>query len=143
MARTQQPPLEVYGPRLLVKDFPRSFRFYRDVLGLTPAKGHGHPPYGEFVEGGRAVLGIFERRRMAEAVGLAPGRYGSRNVGRSALVLAAKDVDAVARTLRRRRVPLLCGPTDRPAWHLRTIHLRDPDGYLVEICSELKDAPAR
>jgi lactoylglutathione lyase len=130
-------PLEFAQVRLLVNDFLRSWRFYRDALGLTPAKGHGEPPYGEFVWNGQAIVAIFERKLMAGAVGLAPGRYPLKSVGRSALVFEVKDVDAVATRLRRRRVRLLCGPTDRPAWQLRTIHLRDPDGYLVEIYSRL------
>ena len=126
--------------RLLVKDFAKSWRFYRDSLGLTPAKGHGEPPYGEFVSGGRTVVGLFDRALMARAVGLSVGRYPSASVGRSALILEVYDVDEFAKTLRRRGVRLLRGPTDRPAWRLRTIHVRDPDGYLVEIYSELKGA---
>jgi len=128
--------LQIARIRLLVKDFDKSWRFYRDTLGLTPVKGHGHPPYGEFLSGGKdPILSIFERKRMATAVGLDPGRYPKGNVGRSALIFAVKDVDAVARRLRRQGVRLLAGPTERPAWGLRTIHLRDPDGYLVEIYS--------
>lgn len=77
---------------------------------------------------------------MAEAVGLSPGRYPAGNVGRSALIFEVKDVDAVAKRLRRRGVRLLAGPTNRPAWQLRTVHLRDPDGYLIEIYSGIPPA---
>jgi lactoylglutathione lyase len=124
--------------RLLVNDFGKSWRFYHETLGLTPAKGHGQPPYGEFVWGNRAMLGIFERGLMAKAVGLKPGRYAQSSVGRSALILEADDVDAVARSLRQRKVRLLAGPADRPVWGIRTVHFRDPDGYLVEVYSRLK-----
>jgi catechol 2,3-dioxygenase-like lactoylglutathione lyase family enzyme len=123
--------------RILVKDFAKSWRFYRDVLGLTPAKGHGHPPYGEFVWKDQAVVAIFDRKLMAKAVGLDPGQNPRRSVGRSALVFEVKDVDLVAKHLHRRGVRLLRGPTDRPDWQIRTIHVRDPDGYLIEIYSEL------
>ena len=87
------------------------------------------------------MISIFERPRMAKAVGLAPGRYDPRSTGRSALILEADDVDEVARVLRRRKVRLLRGPTDRPEWGLRTIHFRDPDGYLIEVFSGLKRPP--
>jgi lactoylglutathione lyase len=137
MVTARADPLQFSRVRILAKDFARSWRFYRDVLGLTPAKGHGHPPYGEFVWNGQAIVAIFDRKRMAEAVGLDRGRYPRRSVGRSALVFEVKDVDALATQLRRRRVRLLQGPTDRPDWQLRTIHLRDPDGYLIEIYSDL------
>jgi len=131
-------PLQFSQVRLLVRNFAASWRFYRDLLGLIPAKGHGHPPYGEFLWKGRAVVSIFDRKLMATAVGLDPGRYPRAHVGRSALIFEVKDVDAVAGRLRRRGARLLQGPTDRPDWRLRTIHLRDPDGYLIEIYSNLR-----
>lgn len=134
-------PLKFYCTRLLVSDFARSWKFYRDVLGLTPQKGHGSPPYGEFVSDGRTVLALFERRLMATAVGLRAGRYATSNVGRALLGFEVHDVDATAKRLRRSRVRLLQPPTDRPDWRLRTIHLRDPDGYLIEVFSNLP-APA-
>jgi len=137
MPRPGSDPLQFYGVRLLVSDFARSWRFYRDVLGLTPQKGHGEPPYGEFVRKNRSMVSLFDRKSMAKAVGLAPGRYPSAAVGRAALIFEVKDVDAVARRLRQQKVRLLKGPTDRPDWVLRTIHLRDPDGYLIEIYSPL------
>ncbi|HEV2448794.1 MAG TPA: VOC family protein [Thermoplasmata archaeon] len=133
-------PLTFYGPRLLVKDFRASWRFYRDVLGLRPLSGHGEPPYGEFALSAHTVLGIFDRKLMAKAVGLLPGRYSTRPIGRSALIWEVKDVDAVAARLRRKGVRLLSPPTDRPEWQLRTLHLRDPDGYLIEIESRLRPA---
>ncbi len=38
----------------------------------------------------------------------------------------------------------IAAPVDRPVWQARTAHLSDPDGYLVEIYSQLQpsDAPA-
>ena len=138
MARAKSSKLRLYGPRLLVTDFPASWRFYKDVLGLTPAKGHGEPPYGEFVWRGAAILGLFDRGLMAKATGLRVGRTSRSNVGASALILEVDDVDATAAKLRRRKVRLVKGPTNRPEWGLRTIHVMDPDGYLVEIESPLK-----
>jgi lactoylglutathione lyase len=138
MTASRPDPLQFARIRLLVKDFETSWRFYRDVLGLTPVKGHGSPPYGEFVWEGQAIVAIFDRKLMAEAVGLAPGRYPAKNMGRSSLIFEVTDVDAVAKRLRARGVRLLKGPTDRPVWELRTIHLRDPDGYLIEIYSGIR-----
>ncbi len=139
MPKSPPPKLEFARTRILVSDFRKSWKFYRDVLGLTPVKGHGEPPYGEFDPGTGAMISLFEGKRMAEALGLAPGRYSPRYTGRSLLVFEAKDVDEVARRLRRKGVRLLRGPTERPAWQLRTIHLRDPDGYLIEIYSAPKE----
>jgi len=137
MVRSPLPGLEFSRVRLLVRDFRKSYHFYRDRLGLTPVKGHGEPPYGEFEWKGQPLLALFDRKLMASAVGLAPGRYAEKNVGRSAIVFEVKDVDRVATLLRRRKVRLLRGPTNRPEWGLRTIHLRDPDQYLIEIYSAI------
>ena len=126
-----------YTVRVLVRDFRRSWRFYRDTLGLTPAPGHGEPPYGEFQWEGRPRVALFDRGLMAGALGLPPSPGPRGFLGHSALVLEVPDVDAVARRLGRRRVHLLAGPTDRPAWQLRTVHLRDPDGYLIEFCAPM------
>jgi lactoylglutathione lyase len=83
------------------------------------------------------VVSLFDRTLMARATGLTSGRYPAAHVGRSALVFEVKDVDAVAARLRRQKVRLLQGPTDRPEWRLRTLHLRDPDGYRIEIYAPL------
>lgn len=138
MPAARSDPLHLYAVRILVDDFPASWKFYRDVLGLTPAPGHGEPPYGEFVSEGRSIVSLFGRREMASATGLSPGRDSKAQVGQSALIFEVKDVDAAAARFRRKGVRLLQGPTDRPQWSLRTIHLRDPDGYLLEVYSELR-----
>jgi len=130
--------LEFARVRLFVANFAKSWQFYRDRLGLEPVRGHGEPPYGEFWWGKNAIIALFDRRRMAEAVGLSTGRRLARSIGGSALIFEVKDVDDVARRLRRHHVRLLRGPTDRPAWGIRTVHLRDPDGYLIEIYSGLR-----
>lgn len=135
MPRSHRQIPEFYGVRILAKDFARSWRFYRDVIGLEPAKGHGEPPYGEFLWKGRALVALFDRQLMSRAVGLHSSRPSARSTGNSALILEVPDVDAHARELRRRGARLLRGPTDRPGWQLRTIHLRDPDGYLIEFNS--------
>jgi lactoylglutathione lyase len=143
MVASKRDPLEFYAPRILVSDFARSWKFYREVLGLTPQKGNGSPPYGEFIQHNRPIVSIFHRSLMAAAVGLTPGRYPATQVGQSMITFGVRDVDAVARRLRQRKIRLVCGPTDRPMWQLRTIHLRDPDGYLIEIFSPLRASPPK
>jgi lactoylglutathione lyase len=123
--------------RLLVSDFARSWSFYRDDLGLTPVPGHGQPPYGEFRTGRRATVAVFDRAEMARSIGLPIRPPGGRATGPIALILEVPNVDDFARHLRSRKVPVLRGPTDRPAWGLRTLHLVDPDRNLVEVYSSL------
>ena len=52
------------------------------------------------------------------------------------------DVDATAAVLRGRGVPLLSEPTDRP-WGHRTLHVADPDGFVVEFAQEIPRARSR
>lgn len=128
--------LRTYGVRLFVSNFRRSWSFYRETLGLRPAGGGtGEPPYGEFSAGNGTLIGLFDRRLMAKAVALEVDRPPARSMGRSALILSVADVDRLAARLTRRGVRVFRPPTDRPAWGLRTIHLRDPDGNLIEIFS--------
>jgi len=128
----------VYGTRLLVRDFGTMYRFYHDVLGLAPRSGAGEPPYIELF-GGEQFVALFERVRMAEAL---PG--GLRESPGGDMVLLGFEVENVDREEQRLRglgIELLAPPTDRPAWHLRTLHLRDPEGNLVELFQNTADRP--
>ena len=126
-------PPEFANVRLLVRDFGASWRFYHDLLGLRPQSGNGEGPYAEFVWNGVARLGIFDARLMAAAVGLeAREASPTLDVGHCTVVFEVEDVDARHRELRDRGANILAPPTDRPAWSLRTLHLRDPDGNVVE-----------
>jgi catechol 2,3-dioxygenase-like lactoylglutathione lyase family enzyme len=136
MARTNDS--EFSRVRILVRDFPTSWRFYRDVLGLTPVKGHGEGPYGEFLTGRRAILSLFDRKQMEAAIGAPVDHPKKGHVPSVAVVFEVPSVNRTARHLRGLRVPVVQGPTDRPSWGLRTLHLLDPDGNLIEIYSPLK-----
>ena len=96
--------------------------------GLTP---EGPKP------GRRATVAVFDRAEMARSIGLPIRPPGGRATGPIALILEVPNVDDFARHLRSRKVPVLRGPTDRPAWGLRTLHLLDPDRNLVEVYSSL------
>jgi lactoylglutathione lyase len=121
---------EVYATRLLVRNFAATYRFYHDRLGLKPRFGSGEPPYAELF-GGERLIALFERDRMAASLpaGLAMGTGGDAVL----LGFEVTSVDAEYDRLRALGVPFEAPPTDRPAWSLRTTHLRDPEGNLVEL----------
>lgn len=115
--------------RLLVADLSISLTFYRDVLGMTVRSEDGE----------NFTLALFRRDLMAAAVGRA-GLAPSAAVQDSfVLVIGTDDVDAAADRLRGLGMRLETDPTDRPDWGIRTLHLRDPDGHLVELNSPLPD----
>ncbi len=118
--------------RLLVKDFPACFRFYRDVMALPVNYGDEAGPYAEFRANGE-ILGLFERRLMAQLVGTAglPAAAGVQDP--VCLCFAVDDVDQIANSLKAKGATVVTEPRDRPDWGIRTAHFRDPDGTLIEI----------
>lgn len=46
------------------------------------------------------------------------------------------DVDVHARRLAAAGVSIISGPADRP-WGHRTVHLQDPDAFIVELAQEI------
>ncbi len=117
--------------RLLVTDFPTSFRFYRDTLGLTP-RFNLDDVYAEFDVTGQ-TLALYQRPLMAGMVGTAGKPVSADAQDTAALVLATDNVDADAQMLQSRGVTFVAEPQNRTEWGARTAHFRDPDGHLIEI----------
>jgi lactoylglutathione lyase len=121
---------------LFVADLERSVAFYRDVVGLElRLAGDG---YVEFATQG-AKFGLYDRNRLAELTGQGsepPGAPGGE------VVLLVEDVDAEAARLRAAGAAILSGPVDR-VWGHRTLHLADPDGFVVELAQEIPRRPAQ
>ncbi len=116
--------------RVLVSDFSASHRFYGEVLGL-PTEWPDNGSYAEFETGGAVRLAIFPRAEMAGDVELEPTGDGV------VLVLDVGDVDSAHAALLARGAAFVDEPHDRPEWGLRIVHLRDPDGHLVELFHDI------
>jgi lactoylglutathione lyase len=121
---------------LFVADLERSVAFYRDVVGLPfRLQGDG---YVEFATQG-AKFGLYDRNRLGELTGQGPeppDRPGGE------VVLLVEDVDAEAARLRAAGAAILSGPVDR-AWGHRTVHVLDPDGFVVELAEEIPRQPSQ
>lgn len=119
---------------LYVEDLAVSVGFYRDVVGL--AYKFTDAGYAEFDAGGLR-FGLYERRRAEWLTGRAvtPGAGGE-------VVVTVEDVDACVARLRSAGVEVLSGPADRP-WGHRTVHVADPDGFVVEFAEEIPRARQR
>lgn len=126
--------------RILVDDFPTSYRFYRDVLGLAP-QAHGDDPaqaeagpYGNFKdESGGTDLALFDRAMMAKAIGADHGDRGSAD--HAVLAFRVPDVDAAYADAIARGARPAATPVDQPAWGMRVAHVRAPEGTLIEFCA--------
>jgi predicted enzyme related to lactoylglutathione lyase len=126
--------------RLLVSDFAACFRFYHaalpELIGAKLIKGEETGPYANWDLNDEAVLVLFDRGFMAGAAGTAdlpaePAPHQDTQM----LVLRVDDVDAGARVCVRNGARLVAEAQDRPQWgeNLRTAHLRDPQGTLIEL----------
>lgn len=113
---------------LYVADLEASIAFYRDVLGLPHR--FTDAGYAEFGTAGTRFA-LYERRRAEWLTGQAvrPGPAAE-------IVLVVDDVDAQVHRLADQGVTVLSGPADRP-WGHRTVHLADPDGFVVELAQEI------
>jgi catechol 2,3-dioxygenase-like lactoylglutathione lyase family enzyme len=121
--------VELSQIRLIVSDFPSMFRFYRDVVGLTPQFDDDAGPYGAFKLAGGGTLALQTRAEVAKVVAdLAPA-----GGDRSLVVLKVDDVSAVPFETTE---PVVLN--DR----IRAAYLRDPEGNLVELQQWLVSWPA-
>jgi len=119
--------------RLLATDYAAVFRFYRDVIGLQPTWGDETSGYADFNVGEGVGLALFDRREMISAIGAEAVASEGSGTDRVALVFGVDDLEAAAARLREHGISLVSEPAQRPDWGIKTLHLRDPEGNLVEV----------
>ncbi|MBV9650764.1 MAG: VOC family protein [Pseudonocardiales bacterium] len=119
---------------LYVSDLPISVAFYRDVVGLRHK--FTDAGYAEFATG-ETRFALYEQRRAAWLTGMrpAPGPAGQ-------VVFVTDDVDSQALRLTSLGVDVLSAPADRP-WGHRTLHIADPDGFVVEFAEPIPRSRSR
>ncbi|WP_031073286.1 VOC family protein [Streptomyces sp. NRRL WC-3742] len=136
--------MDALYPRLLVTRFAECFAFYRAVLpaltGAALVKGAPEGPYANWEDvDDQAVLVLYDRAAMAADLGTAhlPTRPAADAQDAAMLVLRVGDVDAALDLCLRSGGALVAPATDRPQWgpNLRSAHLRDPEGHLIELQS--------
>ena len=134
--------MDALHPRLLVRDFATAFRFYDAVLpemiGASRTRGDLLGPYASWDVGAQGVLMVFDRAAMAEVVGTTElPAQGPAEQDRAMLVSRVADVDAAYAVCMRHGATVVAPPVDRPDWGptMRTAHVRDPEGNLLELQS--------
>jgi len=126
-------PTQLTHFRLLVEQYGPCFRFYRDRLGFEPTFGDASSGYADF-DTGDVTLALFDATEMSEAIGSDPTLDRGRDT--AMVVLGVDDVEETYAEIG--DDVGVAGPTDHPEWGIRTAHLRDPDGTLVEINEPLE-----
>ncbi|MGV9305500.1 VOC family protein [Nonomuraea sp. NPDC003727] len=134
--------MDALHPRLLVDDFATAFRFYDAVLpelvGARRVRGTAAGPYANWDVGEEGVLVLFDRASLAEVAGTAHLPSKSAPAQDAVMfVCRVDDVDEGLALCLTHGAAQVVPPTDRPAWgpNLRTAHLRDPAGTLIELQS--------
>ena len=134
--------MDALHPRLLVDRFADCFRFYDAVLpaliGAVRASGGVSGPYAHWDVDGQGVLVLFDRGAMAAVTGTdGLPADAPQAQDRSMFVCRVDDVDAGLALCLARGAELTAPARDRPEWGpgLRTAHVRDPEGNLVELQS--------
>ena len=124
--------MEVLSSRILLRprDFDRSLRFYRDVLGLHVYRewGGGTARGVVFFLGG----GFLELSRQAS----------ERPSDTLQIWFEVRDVDAVHRQLAGAGLTIDEPPDDKP-WGLREMRIQDPDGTRLVVVQVPEDHPLR
>ncbi|WP_316528872.1 VOC family protein [Kitasatospora brasiliensis] len=133
--------MDALYPRLLASRFAECFGFYRAVLppltGAVLVKGAPEGPYANWDVAGQAVLVLYDRSAMAATLGTTELPVTAPAQDATMLVFRVADVDAALVLCLRHGGTPAAPATDRPEWgpNLRTAHLRDPDGHLIELQS--------
>ena len=136
--------MDALHPRLLVSPsrFAETFRFYAAALpkliGAHLVNGTEDGPYANWDCGEQGVLILFDRGAMAATIGTAdlPATPGPAQ-DTTMLVCRVDAVDEALALCLEHGATLVAEAMDRPQWGptLRTAHVRDPDGNLIEIQS--------
>ncbi|MFJ4657535.1 VOC family protein [Nocardia sp. NPDC088792] len=134
--------MDALHPRLLVDRFAAGFEFYDAVLpalfGARLRKGTAAGPYANWDVDDQAILVLFDRAALAATIGTTdlPASTPAAQ-DRAMFVCQVADVDEGLALCLKHGGILVTEATDRPEWGpgLRTAHLRDPEGHLIELQS--------
>jgi len=129
--------MKLVNIRLLTDRLPEMFRFYADILKFEVIWGNEHSDYASFRNGDGASLSLYGRGAMARALGTKPETSDRAGHDYSVIGFETENLDERAAEFIDRGAKLVAAPCNRPDWGIRTVHLRDPDGNLLEFFSVL------
>lgn len=120
---------------VLVKDFQKSFDFYSQVLNLTFKDGSEKGPYAAFSASPSTDIALFDHSLMMKAIKKDnPEQHAESKDDAMVVVLRVPDVEAAKADLERKGVGIVCDVTERSEWGLKSLHIRAPEGTLIELC---------
>ena len=118
---------------LVVTELDRSLSFYTHVLGLP--LGHRAGSFAQ-LDTGATRIALYERQAMADTLGVDSLEPPPVDAPAFELGFKVDDVDAAYAEITAAGAQPATPPTDRP-WGQRTAYVRDPDGHLIELVTDL------
>ena len=117
---------------LLVRNYEMRFYFYRDVMQFEVVWGDPASSYAELRAGDGSLIAISTLETMAGVVNSSPS-----DADNAVNIFHVDDLESAVRDLEERGATFVAEIRDRPSWGVRTAHLRDPAGNLLELNSPL------
>lgn len=123
--------------RLLVTNFDECLHFYNHILGFRLTWGEPGGNYASFDAGNGKALGIFKKELMTDAIGTTDLPAQSEGQDKFACVFKVTDLAQTVNDIEKRGGKCCTSIENNPLWGIRTVHLRDPDGNLIELFTKM------
>lgn len=117
---------------LLVEDFEKSLKFYKDILGLKVKSQEGNQFAGFDLEG--TEMAIFQKDG---ATAMFPKKFmgtgGGVNIG-----FQVEDINQACKELKSKGVKIFEGPKTTP-WGQKVAYFKDPDKNIWEVSEPFEE----
>lgn len=118
---------KLYAVCLLVEDYEKSLRFYRDTLGLEVNSDDTH--YTDF-KLGDTLFAIFQKDT---ATAMFPKSHMNSGGG-AVIAFPVENVETACKELQQKGIKIFEGPKTMP-WGQKVAYFKDPDGNILEVTS--------
>jgi catechol 2,3-dioxygenase-like lactoylglutathione lyase family enzyme len=119
---------------LVVKDLDRSRDFYVGVLGMQPMERPRFSFDGSWFQAGKTQIHLILEHPESGPAGIGVPQHLLALSRTHHFAFEVEDTHAATEYLRRRNVPIVSGPKERPDGAVQ-VFATDPDGHVVELCS--------
>jgi catechol 2,3-dioxygenase-like lactoylglutathione lyase family enzyme len=119
---------------LVVKDLARSRDFYVGVLGMQPMERPRFSFDGSWFQAGKTQIHLILEHPESGPAGVGVPQHLLALSRTHHFAFEVEDTQAATEFLRRRNVPIVSGPKERPDGAVQ-VFATDPDGHVVELCS--------
>ena len=122
--------------RLMTQRFDETFDFYNKGLGLPVTWGNKGEVYASFLTENSVELAIFQADLMESHIGHVTEARDKIH-DKIMLSFTVDDIDRCYQEFLKKGLTCINEPRNMPTWGIRCLHLRDPEGNLIEVNQEL------